>query len=72
MRVEVSAKFASMPTSTPVHTRTVNSTSDMWEIFHLFRATSEVKGLCTRLSGHMAHNRAHEPRSDLLVRVWSQ
>ncbi|GHA50625.1 hypothetical protein GCM10010372_58280 [Streptomyces tauricus] len=69
MRVEVSAKFASMPTSTPVHTRTVNLTSDMWEIFHLIRATSEVKGLCRRLPGHMAHNRAHEPRRDPAIPV---
>jgi len=72
VRVEVSAEFASMPTRTPVHTRTVNLTSDMWAFFHLIRATSKVKGLCMRLGGHMAHNRAHEPRRDPAIPVRSQ
>lgn len=60
MRVEVSAKFASMPTRTPVHTRTVNLMSGMWAMFHLIRFISVAKGLCRSLRGHMAHNRAHE------------
>lgn len=72
MRVEVSAKFASMPTRTSAHTRTVNFTSDMWAMFHLIRASSKVKGLCRRLPGHMAHNRAHEPWSDPEIPVRSQ
>ncbi|GAA3886291.1 hypothetical protein GCM10023084_43780 [Streptomyces lacrimifluminis] len=58
-RVEVSAKFASMPTRTSVHTSTVNSTPGMWDMFHLIRFTSQVKGLFPRLRGHMAHNQAH-------------
>lgn len=37
MRVEVSAKFASMPIRSPVHTPTVNFMSVMWEMFHLIR-----------------------------------
>ncbi|GGR88667.1 hypothetical protein GCM10010269_29800 [Streptomyces humidus] len=44
--VEVSAKFASMPTRTAVHTRTVNSTPGMWDTVHLNRFICEVKGLC--------------------------
>ncbi|MDQ0776804.1 hypothetical protein QF026_005270 [Streptomyces aurantiacus] len=67
MRVEVSAGFASMPTSTPVHTRTVNSLSQMWAIFHLIRATWKAKGLCRGLPGHMAHNRALGPRRDTVI-----
>ena len=35
--VEVSAKFASMPTRQSVHTSTVNSTPGMWDRFHLIR-----------------------------------
>lgn len=62
MRVEVSAKFGSMPTRTAVHTRTVNSTPGMWDMFHLIRFISEVKGLFRCLPGHMAHNRAHKPQ----------
>ena len=62
MRVEVSAKFASMPTRTAAHTRTVNSTPGMWDMFHLIRFISEVKGLFRCLPGHMAHNRAHTPQ----------
>ncbi|SED72781.1 hypothetical protein SAMN05216489_04252 [Streptomyces sp. 3213] len=58
----MSAEFASMPTRTSVHTRTVNSTPGMWDMFHLIRFIWEVKGLFGRLSGHMAHNRAHKPR----------
>ncbi|MPY62269.1 hypothetical protein FNH08_35540 [Streptomyces spongiae] len=53
-RVEVSAKFASMPTRTPVHTSAVNLTPDMWEMFHLIRSTWPVKGLCSRFPGHQA------------------
>jgi hypothetical protein len=45
MRVEVSAGFASMPTSTAVHTSTVNLTPGMWEMFHLIRFISQAKGL---------------------------
>jgi hypothetical protein len=60
----VSAEFASMPTRTSVHTRTVNSTPGMWDMFHLIRFIWEVKGLFRRLSGHMAHNRAHKPRGN--------
>jgi hypothetical protein len=59
VRVEVSAKFASMPPRTPVHTRTVNSTSAMWDIFHLIRCVSQVNGLFPRLPGDMAHNQTH-------------
>ena len=61
MRVEVSAKFASMPTRTAAHTSTVNSTTGMWDMFHLIRSISVVKGLLMRLPGHMAHNRARGP-----------
>ena len=62
MRVEVSAEFASMPTRTAVHTRTVNSTPGMWDMFHLIRFISEVKGLFRCLPGHMPHNRARKPQ----------
>lgn len=58
MRVEVGAKFASMPTRTAAHTRSVNSTPGMWDMFHLFRFLSRVKGLLTGVWGHMGHNRA--------------
>ncbi|AVV42293.1 hypothetical protein C6376_13500 [Streptomyces sp. P3] len=51
----MSAKFASMPTRTAAHTFTVNSTPRMWDVVHLIRFISEVKGLCTRRPGHMAH-----------------
>ncbi|RRR80951.1 hypothetical protein EHS43_20145 [Streptomyces sp. RP5T] len=61
MRVEVSAKFASMPTRTAAHTLTVNSTPWKWDMFHLIRSISLVKGLFGRRAGHMAHNRAHGP-----------
>lgn len=54
MRVEVSAKFASMPTRTPVHTFTVNSMSPMQEMFHLIRFLWKVKGLFWGPPGHMA------------------
>ncbi|PWJ03447.1 hypothetical protein DKG34_33295 [Streptomyces sp. NWU49] len=52
-RVEVSAKFASMPIRTPVHTSTVNTTPGMWDMFHLIRFISRVKGLLRRFPGHM-------------------
>ena len=39
-RVEVSAKFASMPTRTAVHTFAVNSTPGMWDAVHLIRFIS--------------------------------
>jgi hypothetical protein len=58
VRVEVSAKFASMPIRTPAHTFTVNSKTGMWDAFHLIRFICEVKGLFTVLPGHKAHNRA--------------
>jgi hypothetical protein len=67
MRVEVSAKFASMPTRTAVHTCTVNLTPGMWDTVHLFRFICEAKGLCSRLPGHMAHNRAHKPRRQPVI-----
>ncbi|GAB7108827.1 hypothetical protein JCM4814A_71410 [Streptomyces phaeofaciens JCM 4814] len=54
-RVEVSAEFASMPTRTPVHTFTVNSTPGMWDMVHLIRFISETKGLFIRGPGHMRH-----------------
>ena len=60
--VEVSAKCASMPTRTAGHTFTVNSTPRKWDMFHLIRSISLMKGLFTRLPGHMAHNRAHGSR----------
>lgn len=61
-RVEVGAKFASMPTRTSVHTRTVNSVPGMWDMFHLIRFTWKVKGLLTGEPGHMGHIRALEAR----------
>ncbi|AYN41001.1 hypothetical protein D9753_21335 [Streptomyces dangxiongensis] len=61
-RVEAGAKFASMPTRTPVHTRTVNSPPGMWDMFHLIRFFWQVKGLFTGMWGHMGHIRALEPR----------
>ncbi|GGN37164.1 hypothetical protein GCM10011578_081170 [Streptomyces fuscichromogenes] len=61
VRVEVSAKFASMPTRTSVHTSRVNSTPGMWDTVHLIRFISLPKGLCREHPGHMAHNRAREP-----------
>jgi hypothetical protein len=57
----VSAKFASMPTRTAAHTFTVNSAPGMWDMFHLIRFISEVKGLFMRSPGHMAQNQAREP-----------
>ncbi|GAB2872621.1 hypothetical protein GCM10027074_45330 [Streptomyces deserti] len=68
-RVGVSAEFASMPTRTPVHTSTVNSAPDMWDVLHLIRFTWKVKGLLMALPGHMASNRAAEPRCDLVIRL---
>ncbi|GAA5066381.1 hypothetical protein GCM10023336_48060 [Streptomyces similanensis] len=55
VRVEVSAEFASMPTRTPAHTRSVNSTPGMWDMFHLIRFISQVKGLLMGVAGHMRH-----------------
>lgn len=52
MRVVESAKFASMPTRTPADTFPVNSMSAMWDMFHLIRLFSEVKGLCMGYTGH--------------------
>lgn len=40
VRVEASAKFASMPTRTAVHTCTVNSVPVVWDMFHLIRFIS--------------------------------
>ncbi len=66
MRVEVSAKFASMPTRTSVHTRTVNSTPGMWDMFHLIRFICEAKGLLSRGPGHMgAHPSARASRNGI-------
>lgn len=67
MRVEVSAKFASMPIRTAVHTRTVNLTPGMWDMVHLIRFICEAKGLFSRPPGHMAHNRAHKPRCEPVI-----
>jgi len=61
VRVEVDAKFASMPIRSPVHTPTVNFMSVMWGMFHLIRFISQAKGLFRRLPGHMAHNRVNKP-----------
>ncbi|TGN73630.1 hypothetical protein E5083_22720 [Streptomyces bauhiniae] len=58
MRVVVGAKSASMPPRTAVHTCGVNSGPGSRDIVHLIRCISQVKGLCTRSSGHMAHIRA--------------
>lgn len=57
MRVEVSAKFANMPTRTAAHTSAVNSMPGMWDMFHLIRFICQVKGLFIRCSGHMGHIR---------------
>ncbi|TKT07212.1 hypothetical protein E4U92_25525 [Streptomyces galbus] len=51
----MSAKFASMPTRTAVHTRSVNSAPGMWDGFHLIRFICQVKGLFTGNRGHMRH-----------------
>ncbi len=48
----MSAEFASMPTRTAVHSSTVNSTPDMWDMVHLIRFISQVKGLLNRFPGH--------------------
>lgn len=61
MRVEVSAKFASMPTRTPVHTDTVNSMPGMWDMVHLFRFILQGKGLLKGVPGHMAHKPGAQP-----------
>ncbi len=63
MRVEVNAKFASMPTRTAVHTWAVNSEPGMWDTFHPIRFFCQVKGLLTEIIGHMRHNRAFKPRA---------
>lgn len=67
VRVEVDAKFASMPIRSPLHTLTVNFMSDMWGMFHLIRFIWQAKGLFTRVSGHMAHNRAHKPQREPVI-----
>ncbi|GGM05357.1 hypothetical protein GCM10010129_56240 [Streptomyces fumigatiscleroticus] len=69
VRVEVSAEFASMPTRTPVHTPPVNSAPGPWDVFHLIRFISQMKGLSRRLSGHMALIRAHKRRCDPVIRL---
>ncbi|QFQ97889.1 hypothetical protein F9278_18565 [Streptomyces phaeolivaceus] len=56
VRVEVSAKYASMPTRTAVHTSAVNFASGIWMPVHLFRCIRATKGLCVGCRGHMAHN----------------
>lgn len=63
MRVEVSTKFASMPTRTAVHTFTVNSTPCEWDMFHLIRSISMVKGLCRRRPGHMVRTTGRSGRA---------
>ncbi|OUD00445.1 hypothetical protein CA983_25515 [Streptomyces swartbergensis] len=69
VRVEVSAKFASMPTRTPVHTPTVNSAPAMCDVVHLIRSFTQMKGLFTARPGHMASNRAHKPRCVVVIRL---
>ncbi|RIH59659.1 hypothetical protein D3C59_25445 [Streptomyces sp. SHP22-7] len=69
MRVEVSAKFASMPPRTAVHTGTVNSMPVMWDMFHLIRFIWKVKGLLRRLPGHMAHKPGAQPRCNPVIRM---
>ncbi|GHH01846.1 hypothetical protein Srubr_71850 [Streptomyces rubradiris] len=61
MRVEVGAKYASMPPRTAVHTDSVNSLPGMWDMFHLIRFISQAKGLLIGVPGHMGHIRAREP-----------
>ncbi|GHA38171.1 hypothetical protein GCM10010303_56250 [Streptomyces purpurascens] len=68
-RVEVSAKFASMPTRTPGHTSTVNSAPGMWDEVHLIRSFAQMKGLFMCRPGHMASIRAHKPRCALVIRL---
>ncbi|GAP52419.1 hypothetical protein GCM10010320_64940 [Streptomyces caelestis] len=68
-RVEVSAKFASMPTRTPVHTRTVNSAPGMWDVVHLIRSFTQMKGLFMAHPGHMASIRARKPRCGVVIRM---
>ena len=55
VRVVGSAKFASMPTRTSVHTSAVNSAPGMWDMFHLIRFISPMKGLLSGPPGHMRH-----------------
>ncbi|GED86640.1 hypothetical protein TNCT6_37250 [Streptomyces sp. 6-11-2] len=55
MRVVVSAEFASMPSRQAAHTPTVNLTPGMWDMFHLIRFISQMKGLLVGVPGHMAH-----------------
>ncbi|TGB06360.1 hypothetical protein E2651_23620 [Streptomyces sp. MZ04] len=69
MRVVESAKFASMPNRTPAHTFSVNSLSAMWDMFHLIRLLSKVKGLCIRRTGHIALQPARKPRRDHVTRM---
>jgi hypothetical protein len=69
VRVEVGAKFASMPTRTPVHTSTVNCMSGMWEMFHHIRFIWQAKGLFRSLPGHMAHNRVNKPRRGPVIQM---
>jgi hypothetical protein len=69
VRVEGSAKFASMPIRTPAHTSAVNFMSAMWEMFHLIRFISQAKGLFRSRPGHMAHNRAHKPHCDPVIEM---
>ncbi|GAA2590626.1 hypothetical protein GCM10010424_43750 [Streptomyces lienomycini] len=61
VRVEASAKFASMPSRTAVHTSTVNSMTVMWDMFHLIRLIMLAKGLLRGLPGHMAHKSDAQP-----------
>ncbi|GGQ38703.1 hypothetical protein GCM10010266_72470 [Streptomyces griseomycini] len=66
----MSAEFASMPTRTPVHTFTVNSAPDMWDMIHLIRFISRVKGLLRRFPGHMVRTAGRtERRCDPVIRL---
>ena len=51
VRVEVSAEFASMPTRTAVHTRTVNSMPDLGAMFHLIRFICAGERFVQRATG---------------------
>ncbi|ASN24800.1 hypothetical protein LK07_13000 [Streptomyces pluripotens] len=64
----VVAKFASMPLSTPAHTRDVNLMPGMWDMFHLIRFISQVNGLLIGAQGHMAHNRARTAARNAIER----
>lgn len=69
-RVGVSAGFASMPTRTPVHSSTVNSEPGSWDVVHLIRVISWLKGLLSRFPGHMVRTAGCRPRRcDPVIRL---